>query len=142
MYRIGAFAGLLGVGVVATQISSSHMDATAPKPKETVATSAVVQTVGTATQLSLPPKETHVDVAKPFYTFDEATQEVTLDPKQYKRIDKDLMQLPKYKAFASGNARHTVRRPPPGKVPHLQEARLGRDSRRGQVRVRSLSLVV
>ena len=111
MYRIRAFSGLLGAGILATQISSSpqaHMDAqaTARKPKETVATSAIVQTVSAAAPQPFPPKETHINVAKPFYTFDAATQEITLDPTRYKRIDKELMQLPRYKSFASGNALH------------------------------------
>jgi hypothetical protein len=108
MYRIRAFAGLLSAGIVVSLSPSAHMDAqaTAPKPKDAVATSAIVKTAGADVQLLLPPKETHVNVTKPFYTFDEATQEVTLDPAQYKRVDEEFMQTSRFKVFASSNALH------------------------------------
>ena len=111
MYRNKAFAGIFA-GIVATQISSSHAhmnaQATEAKHENTVVASAIAPKADTAAQRPLPPKETHINVAKPFYTFDKATQEVTLDPTKYKRIDEELMQLAKYKAFASGNALHDM----------------------------------
>jgi len=108
MYRFGAIAGVVGAGILCSKFPSSptFMDEqVSSKKNTTVATSAIAHTPGMATQMT-PPKETHINAAKPFYTFDEATDEVTLDPTQYRRIDKEYMQLSKFKAFASGNALH------------------------------------
>jgi len=108
MYRIGAISGVFAAGILCSKFPSAptYMDEQVlSKKNETMATSAITHNPGKAAQLTSP-KETHINVEKPFYTFDEAADEVTLDPAQYKRIDKELMQLSKFKAFASGNALH------------------------------------
>lgn len=58
------------------------------------------------TQEISPEKETRVNMSKPFYTFDNSTGDVTIDPTQYRRIDEEYMLMEKFKAFQAGNALH------------------------------------
>ena len=96
--RIAIFAassGLMGMTALAEPNKQPNI---APVAPPSVSVGAVSSTDSV--------KETHIDVDRPYYTWDKGTGVVTVDPLQYTRIDIEYMKTPKFRAFKDGNALH------------------------------------
>ena len=97
--------GALATGVLFSSLSYqiSHADEANIQTKE-VKHNPVIVPVNVTTSMKDKITPVRIEV-QPAYTIDEAG-DVQLDPLQYKRIDRELLNSPKFKAFHIGNALH------------------------------------